>query len=104
MRVCLLRNRLHASVGNLAHYVLELDGGVVNVKKLEQLRIDLLQDGIAGRKRQVSNQNVAGERVRFRAQAPNVQIVHAQHAFHCADSGSDLLELHAARRAFQQDV
>ena len=70
----------HASVRNLAIHILKLNRRVSNVKARMQRRLDLLQNTIALRRRNIGNRHMAGQRVRLRSQAPDVQIMHILNA------------------------
>jgi len=59
----LTMERYHAAVGHFAYHVLELNGGVVNMKAFVQPLLHHLQNAVASRKRQVGYQDVTGERV-----------------------------------------
>jgi len=87
--VMMLLGRNHAPVlGHRAAHVLELHGGVMNMKLAAQHLVDAGQDAVAGRGRHVFDQHVTAQRVGARSQAPDVQIVHVQHAFHAAHRGA----------------
>ncbi len=60
---------------NFAVDTLELNCGVVNAKLLPQRSVDLLQDECALGRRDVGNLDVRGQRMRLRAQTPDVQVV-----------------------------
>jgi hypothetical protein len=55
----LVRRRRARNVRQRAAHVLELNGRVVDREVIAQQRVDLPQDGIAGRGRHVLNQHVA---------------------------------------------
>jgi len=99
-----LRDRNHAAVGHFADHVLELDRGMVDAEIAEQTLFHFAQDAFADRRRNVGDRNVTGERVSLRSDAPDVKIVHVIDSADGADGGLDLLQLHAARRAFQKNV
>jgi hypothetical protein len=80
------------SLGQNALYMLELNGGVADVEALTQNIVDPPQDGVALRWRHVVNQHVATECARLRAQAPDVQVVHIDHALDAAQLLGDILQ------------
>src|SRR5450755_1088648 len=102
--VFLLAHRNHAAVGNFAIYVLELDGGVVDVELLVEAGLYVAQDAFAYRRRNVGDGNVAGQGAGFRSDVPDVQVVDVVDAFDGANRGCDAVDLNAARGAFEQDV
>ena len=55
----------HTAVGHLTDDMLELNGGVVDVEAFVKIFSHMLQDAVAGRERQVGDEDVAGERVRL---------------------------------------
>ena len=97
-------HRNHAAVRHFADHVLELDGGVVDVEVLAQHLFHIAQNAFTDRRRNIGDGDMAGERSRFRSDAPHVQIVNIIHALNPAHRGFHPLQLDATRRAFQQDV
>lgn len=55
MPVFALAHRDHASVGDFANHVLELDGGVVDVKLRMETFLHVPQDALTDRRRNVGN-------------------------------------------------
>src|SRR5215469_15010705 len=94
----------YASVCRFTDDVLELNRRVTDVKLVVQAILDVAQDALAHRRRDVGDGNVTGERMRFGADTPYVQIVYIVDALDGANDGFDLLQLHPARRAFQKNV
>ena len=84
--------------------MLELDRRVVNAEIAQESLLHVAQDALADRGRNVLDRNVAGQSMGFRSDAPDVEIVNVVHSRDRADRQFDLLQLHAARRAFEQDV
>jgi len=97
-------DRDDAAVGDFAFDVFELDGGVDHAEIMLQDFFHVTENAFAGRGRDVGDGDVAGERVAFRADAPDVQVVDVIHALNLANGRFDVIEPHAARSAFQQDV
>ena len=69
-------DRHHAPMRNLAINIFKLNRRVSNVKAIMQCRLDLLQNPVAFRRRNIRNRHVARQRMRLRSQAPDVQIMH----------------------------
>ena len=60
MLVAMLRTyRNHTSMGDIAHYILKLDCGVMNVETRRQYLFHLAQDGLTFRNRNIGNAYVA---------------------------------------------
>ena len=93
-----------AAVGDFAFHVFELDRGVNHAEVVLQNVFDVAQNAFAHGRRDVGDGNVAGERVALGTNTPHVQVMHVIDAFNFANGGFELIELHAPRRAFQQDV
>src|SRR6266852_7144391 len=66
----------YASVGRLAHHVLELDGGVMDLEFPSQAIIDRPQNRIALGSRYVGDFHVSRKRIVLRPNAPDMKIVH----------------------------
>src|SRR6185437_1619450 len=94
----------NTAMGNVTDHVLELDGGVIDAEVVAQLVLDLVQDALASRGRNVSDADVTREGVGFRADAPDMQIVHIVDAVNAGNSGGDVFQFHAARSAFQENI
>src|SRR5437870_5052226 len=77
--------------------VLELNRGVADREAVAEHGIQPLQNTIAGRRRNILDQGVAAQRVRAGTQAPDVQIVHIQHARHLPHGADHRMQLDAAR-------
>ena len=82
-----------AAVGGLAAGDLELQRGVVDVEAVAQGLVEALEDGAAVRHRHLGDGDVAGERVRARAERPDVQVVNVEHALDAFHGGAHVLEL-----------
>lgn len=80
-------------VGQGAADVFELNGGVVNRETIAKDRINAAQDGIAGRGRHVLNKDMAAQRMRFRPEAPDVEIVNVDHAGNTTELMHNVSEL-----------
>ena len=83
--------------------MLELDRGMGDLKSAEHI-VDALQDGVAFRRRHIFDQHVTAQRVRAGTEAPDVQIVNVDDAIDLAHCSGDLVEFHATRQAFEQNV
>jgi hypothetical protein len=99
-----LVDRNDASVSHLANRVFELNRGVMDVKLVMQAILDLAQNLIALRRRDVRDRDVARQGMGLRADAPDVQIMDIIYAAHGAHGAFDQLELQTSRGAFEQDV
>src|SRR5215469_18984472 len=69
--LCVLHNRNHAAVRHFADDVLELDGGVIDSKVAQQPFLHVPENSFADRGGDVGDRDVAGQRMRFRADAPD---------------------------------
>src|ERR1041385_4064498 len=98
------RRRHDAAVGDVADHVFELNGGVIDTKAIAQLVPNLQQDALAGGRRNVSDADVAGKRVRIRADAPHMQVMDVVYPGDGGEGGGNVFQFHAAGRALQQDV
>ena len=58
-------NRNHASMRHLAFHMLELDGGVVDVKVMMQSVLHITKNALADRGRNVGNRDMAGKSMGF---------------------------------------
>src|SRR4029077_16571481 len=83
--LCTLAYRNHAPVGNLADNILELDRGVVDAEVVQQAIFYVAQNAFADRGRNIVDRDVEGGRGGFRADAPDVEIVHVVDAFNGAN-------------------
>ena len=84
--------------------MLELDGGVADLKMIFQNMVELDEDASAFRRRNIGDGDVAGQGARVRAEAPDMQVMNVDNAldfFHASANGG---QRDAARRAFEQDV
>src|ERR1700744_4743376 len=75
-----LAHRHHAPVGHRTSLTLKLNRRGVDVKALRGQRIDSDKDVIALRRRNIVDLHMAGHRVALRAKAPDMQIMHVDHA------------------------
>ena len=69
-----------AAVGLFAGGVLELHGGVINAVAVQQVLTNFAEDAVAFRWRDVFDGDVGGKRASLRAEAPDVEVVHVEHA------------------------
>src|SRR5665213_453522 len=90
--------------GYRATRMLELHRRMVNVEPVREDVFNLAEDVIAQRRRHILDQHVAAQRVRVRAQTPDMQIVNVEHAVDLADSPGHLLQFKAARQSFEKNV
>lgn len=67
-------------MGDLAHFVLKLDRGVMDMEVARQAFIHRLQDRFAFRSANIRNADVAGEGMGFAADTPYMEIVHIDDA------------------------
>ena len=72
-------------------HMLKLDGRVINAEAAKDL-IQAIQDEVAFRGRHILDQHMGTERVRFRAQAPYMEIVDFEYAGNAAHRVSDLVK------------
>src|SRR5579863_1584326 len=93
-----------AAVRHFAHHVLELDGGVIDAEMKMQTLFYVAQDAFAHGRWNVGDGDVTGECASFRADAPDVEIVHVVDSLDGANGIFNQFEFHAARGAFEQDV
>src|SRR5208283_3519807 len=96
--------RRNATVEIFAADVLELDGGVADLKPFAEQRVEVQENARAFRRRNVGDGDMAGQSAGLRAQAPNVQVVNVDHAVDGFHAGANLFERNAARHAFEKDV
>ena len=68
-------------MGRLTSRRLKLDGRVMDVEAIAQTAVDLCQDGGALRRRHLRNGDMAGQCMRLRSQAPDVEVVHIEYSF-----------------------
>src|SRR5258708_5846665 len=68
--------------------VLELNCGVADSEAVAEHGIQALQNSVAGRRRDVLDQGMTAQRVGARSQAPDVQVVHIEHARDLAHGGT----------------
>ena len=76
-----LRERT-ASMRRLATVRLKLDGRVGDAELVVQPAVDPIQNACALRHWHLRNSYVAGQRVRLRSQAPDMQVVHIQNTLY----------------------
>src|SRR6185369_12780528 len=93
-----------AVFGDRATDVLELDGGVRDMKTIGEHGVESLENGIADGEGNVLDEDMATECVSAGAEAPDVQVVDVQNPFDGAHPGDHLGEADAPRQAFQQDI
>src|ERR1035437_6443561 len=91
----------HTTIRDLADGMLELDGGVMNLKFCGQHLPDFAQDALTGGGRNIGDADVAGKSGRGRTDAPTVRIVHMVPPADLADCRRNLLQPHSAGSAFQ---
>lgn len=99
-----LFDRHYAAFELFASLVLELNCRVLDVEMVAQYMIQVEQNTGALGWRDVGNGDVAGQGVTLRTQAPDVQIVHVDHAFDALHAGADFGEGDSAGSAFEKDV
>src|SRR5579864_1941467 len=99
-----LTARCAGDVGQSAAGVLELNGGVMDRETLLEYAVDVPQNRLAGRGRDVFDQHMAAQRALLRPQIPYVQIVHIDHAGDALNSGGDFGQPQAFGQPFQQNV
>src|SRR5436190_751365 len=80
-----------------AAYVLELHGGVRDREPLQEHTVETAQNRVAGRGRDIFDQDVAAQRVSAGTQAPDVQIVNVEHALNGAHRRPHIPQTEAAR-------
>ena len=102
--VMLMRHGQNASVREIAIGALKLNRGVVDVMAVGQHAPQLVEDGVAGRGRNVCDGDVRGEGVSVTADAPDMEVVDVEHAGDGAQLRVDGGNLHAAGCAFEQNV
>ena len=81
-----------AGAGYCAAHVLKLHRRMVNVEAVAQHMFDPVENMIALRGRHIVNEYVAAQRVRIRAQTPDVQIMHVEHTIDRPNRGNYLLQ------------
>ena len=96
--------RRNAAFEELATNVFELNSGVADLKLFAEQTVELDEDARAFRWRNVGDGDVACQRARMRAKAPDVQVVDVDDALDGFHAGTDLGRRAAARRAFEEDV
>src|ERR1700761_9001866 len=79
-----------ATMSGLAVGYLKLDGGMGDLEAVTQGAFDIRQNVAALGHRHLSDGDVAGECVRLRAEAPDMEIVHVENA---VDGGHGLANL-----------
>jgi hypothetical protein len=99
-----LAHRNYATVRHFALFMFELDRGVVDAEVAMQAVFHVAQDALTYRGWNIGDGDVAGERPRFRANAPHVEIVHVVDSADRADRVFHQFQLQATRRAFQLDI
>src|SRR5436190_127015 len=90
-----------AGLRDRAAYVFELDGGVGDVEAVFEDLVEAAKDAVAGRGRDIFDQDMAAQRVSARAEAPDMEVVDVEHAVDGAHGGGDIAEVNAARQAFK---
>jgi hypothetical protein len=86
-----LADRHHAAMDHFTVGVFKLDRCVVDVKFLFRHGIDLEQDAVALRRRNVVDLSHGRPGVGLRAQAPDMQVVHIDYALHLFHASANLL-------------
>jgi len=84
--------------------MLKLNGGVADAKVLAEQMIELDQNACALRRGNIGDRHMTGQSARLRAEAPDVQVVHIDHALDGFHAGANFSDGAIARRAFEQDV
>src|SRR5579883_2674587 len=92
------------AVGQEAANMFELNGRVMDMEKAAEDAIDVPQNRVAFRGRHILNEDVTAQGVRFRSQAPDVQIVDVDDAGDLANGARDIGELQAFGQALEEDV
>ena len=93
-----------AAVLGIADHVLELDGGVVDVELFPQLRLYPAKNGLAFRRRDIGDSDMAGERVAVAADGPDMQVVDIVHSRNAGDFPGQSFQVKPLGRALQQNV
>src|SRR5215469_11656511 len=99
-----LTHRNDTSMRHFAHDMLELDRGVIDAKVVMQPLLDIAQDTLTHRWRNIGDRNMTGQSMRFRSDTPYMKVVYVVDSLDRANRQFDLLQLHAARRALHQNV
>ena len=73
-----------------AIFMLELDGGVGDVEVLAQHVVEIDEDAVALRGRNVCDSDMAGQGAGLRAEAPHMKVVHVDDAFNSLHAGANL--------------
>lgn len=97
-------HRHDAAMRNVALEVLKLNGGVQDVELSPQALFHLAKDSLARRRRNVFDADVAGEGMDLRPNTPDMQIVNVTDARDLCDFARNLVHLHPARHAFEENV
>src|SRR5579872_5607276 len=97
-------DRHNATMSNFTSRIFKLDRGVMNMKFRRQNLIHAAQNGIALRRRNIFDADVAGKRMSVRANAPNVDVVNVIHPGDRLNAGNDPFYGHATGNSFQKDI
>jgi len=90
-------------IGQEARDMLELNGRVMDAEAGEDA-VDTRQDALTCRWRHIFDQYVSAQRMRMRAETPDVKIVHVEDTFDSGHRLGDVGEFDAARQSFEQDI
>ena len=91
-------------MGGLAVGDFELDGGVSDLEAIAQGTFDIRQNIAALGHGHFGDGDVAGERMRLRAEAPDMEVVHVEDTIDGGHGLANFAELQVAGRAFEQDI
>src|ERR1017187_5346697 len=97
-------NRDDATFQLLAANMLELNCRVTDLEMVLEHMVQLYQDACALRRWNIGNGHVARQGAGLRTEAPDVEVVHVDHALDIFHAGANIGERNASRCAFQQDV
>src|ERR1700690_400189 len=93
-----------AAVGLRAAGVLELDGAVADVEVVFENVFEVDENAGALGRRDVVDDDVAGECARLRSKAPDMEVGDIEHAFNGFHAGANVTQRAAARRTLKKDV
>ena len=84
--------------------VLKLNRGVRNAELAPQILPDLVSDGFAFRGWHIQNMDMTGHGMKFRSQAPHVNVMNLANAGNGKHRVCDTLQAHSLWKALQQNV
>jgi hypothetical protein len=87
-----------------AVFMLELNGGVGDVEVLAKNVVELDENAVALRGRNVGNGDMAGQGAGLRAETPDMEIMNIDNALNFLHAGANILQRAIAGRALEKNI